>query len=87
MVRFNEGKIGSFTVTIEGQQDNYIETIKSLLYIISVTTDRDFLSQKELYDVCRLISDMLPDPNQIINPEDAALLKELKKQRYESKSK
>lgn len=54
----------SYTVTISGDQDDYISTIKSLLSLIS-SQEKDLISKDELSDICDLITAMLPTPEQI----------------------
>ena len=67
--------IESFTVTISGDEEQYIRTIKSLLSLIC-NVKEDMRDQNEIYDVCSLIECMLPTPDQIIlkkpadNPTD-----------------
>jgi hypothetical protein len=54
----------SYTVTISGDQDDYISTIKSLLSLIS-SQEKDLIDKDELSDICGLIASMLPTPEQI----------------------
>ena len=86
MVTFNKYKdesictaTESFTVTIFGDESEYIETIKSILFIMS-TFDKDAIfPQSDLNYLCNLVSCMLPDSEQIINKVDINLLKQIKK--------
>ncbi|MFZ4547547.1 MAG: hypothetical protein ACOYN4_08935 [Bacteroidales bacterium] len=68
-VIFNLGKninlIESYTVTITGDQDRYISTIKSLISLIRNVRE-DMNNKDEIIDVCDLIADMLPLPEQLI---------------------
>lgn len=67
-VIFNyEGELvrpSSFTVTIMGDQEEYIHTIKSLLSLIR-SVPQDSINSDTLVDVCDLIIDMLPSSEQI----------------------
>ena len=56
----------SYTVTINGDQDDYIHTIKSLLELIR-NVKEDMIDQDTICDVCDLITNMLPLGDQIIN--------------------
>jgi hypothetical protein len=56
--------IESFTVTISGDQDQYIRTIKSLLSLMMNVKD-DMRDPDDIFDICSLITDMLPTPEQI----------------------
>lgn len=55
----------SYTVTVFGDQDDYISTIKSLLSLIR-NVKEDMINPDELCDVCDLITYMLPTSDQII---------------------
>ena len=84
MVTFNKKEgfsnlYDSFSVTITGGKDEYIETIKNLLFVLSNCDSSVNLSQMELYNICNLISCMLPENEQIINMDDVELLKQIKK--------
>ena len=72
MVKFNDDN--TFTVSIEGCNGAYIDTIKALLTYVGQGDD-NYISQNELYYISNLIASMLPNPEQIINKEDAELLK------------
>lgn len=82
MVQFEKDKNGVdfFKIEVRGERENYIDLIKSLLTMIHIAPDTQEL-QNEFYDICNLIEYMLPDSDQIINKEDAELLKELKSKR------
>jgi hypothetical protein len=60
----------SYTVTIQGDTDEYINTIKSLISLIR-NVKEDMINPDQICDVCDLIIDMLPLPEQIIteNPD------------------
>ncbi|NDV79860.1 hypothetical protein [Dysgonomonas sp. 511] len=75
MVKFN--KDNTFSVSIEGCGDTYIDTIKALLSYIGYD-DGDILTKDERYYISNLIASMLPNPEQIINSEDIELLRAAK---------
>ena len=56
--------IESFTVTISGDEEQYLRTIKSLLSLIC-NVKEDMIDPDQIFDVCSLITDMLPTPEQI----------------------
>ena len=64
----------SYTITINGDQDQYLTMIKSLLSLIR-NVNEDMLSHDQICDVCDLITDMLPTEDQIIinNTNDKAV--------------
>lgn len=74
MVKFNNDN--TFTVSIEGENYTYVDTIKSLLAHASYAND--LISDNERYCINNLIASMLPHPEQIINSEDVELLKKVK---------
>lgn len=58
----------SFTVTVNGDQYNYLRLLKSLLGLVR-NQEQNMLNADQLCDVCDLISDMLPTEEQlVINP-------------------
>ena len=56
--------IESFTVTISGDEEQYIRTIKSLLSLIC-NVKEDMRDLDQIFDIYSLITDMLPIPEQI----------------------
>lgn len=86
MVTFNKDKIASsFTVTIEGDKTEYIETIKSILFLLGQYQSDILLTQDKLYFLTNLVSCMLPEDEQIISKDDVNLLKQIKKKAHERK--
>jgi|GEM_PF-6181278 hypothetical protein len=81
MVEFSKKeKFDYFSVTIEGDKDEYIETVKSLLTFMHSVED-EFATRNTRYYICNLIKGLLPDCDQIINMEDVELLKSIKQQK------
>lgn len=80
MVNFNENN--TFVVSIEGCNKVYIDTIKALIGCLS-NTDENSISNNERYCIGNLLDSMLPHPEQIINSEDAKLLKAAKQNNEE----
>jgi len=78
MVQFeNLDNRESFKVSIYGNSSEYVETIKTLLSVISIESD---INQTERYYLCNLIECLLPDPEQIISIDDAKELQRIKNQ-------
>lgn len=80
MVQFNKEKT---TVNIEMKycdQDSHIRTIQSLLYFLSHCNTEFIDAPNEIYYVCRLIEDMLPAHNQILDTDEVELFEQFKKQ-------
>ena len=91
MVTFNENKavpgmIESFTVTISGDKDAYIETIRTILLLLGQYQSDIELRQSDLYYICNLIDYMLPDSDQVINKNDVELLNQIKEKAHENAS-
>jgi hypothetical protein len=80
MVRFEKDKNGEdiFTLSIKGEPEKYIAIIKSLLYYLSMADDSVIIHQSERYDICSLISDMLPNEKQIISSEEYEIFQQFK---------
>jgi hypothetical protein len=78
MVRFEKDKKGEpvFTLSITGSKEKYIDTVKALLFYLGQADDNTITNQWERHNLCSLISDMLPDEDQIINTEEYKILKE-----------
>lgn len=68
MIQFDDKNL-AYTVTIVGDRGNYLDTIKTLLYIMGRESNSD-LSSKDINVMCNLIESMLPDARQIINLDD-----------------
>ena len=80
MIKFNKGKeitLDTYTIQREGDKLDYLDTINALLTLICLVPKED-VNSCEINEICRLIKDMLPDESQIIDAEDAELLKILK---------
>lgn len=75
MVQFSENK--DFTVTIKGNNEDYIELLKVLLDTVFNLNDGES-SYNDRYYICNLIKNMLPSKDQIVNIEDANMLKQIK---------
>ncbi len=82
MVQFqkNEQDFDTFSITILGDKEGYINLMKSLLTMIRLAPINKNELFDEFYDVCNLLTCMLPDKEQIISLEDAKLLKIYKAQ-------
>lgn len=76
MVQFNNASStqASFTVTIEGDKEDYLSTIKALLTYLSQVDEDTIQNQSDRYSICFLISSMLPDSQQIMSVEEMKLL-------------
>lgn len=71
MVHFSKNgneMLGSFTFSVEGDNEDYVNTLVSLLNLVSGQNE-DNLNYKDIAYVNQLIISMLPDPDQIINKE------------------
>lgn len=68
MIQFDDKNL-AYTVTILGDRSNYLETIKTLLYMMGRESNSD-LSSKDINVMCNLIESMLPDERQIINLDE-----------------
>lgn len=81
MVKFDltPDKTATFNVTVTGNEDEYIETIKSLLQVM-YSVPVEMHTNDSIFYLCNLIDNMLPSPEQIISIEDARELKRIKSQ-------
>lgn len=79
VVQFNKNNNGrdSFTFSVMGDKDDYIETMKSILHYLS-SIDNDFDNHNYRNLMCNLLESMLPDASQIVSPATATLLEQLK---------
>lgn len=89
MIQFNKSSVKngecapeSVTLTVVGQKDEYIETIKALVGVLG-GVEEDFISQRERYLICNLIDGMLPDSRQIVTMEEVSELERIKGQNIE----
>lgn len=71
IVTFNKGKSDgeknipdSFTITVEGNLDDYRATISTLLWCVSAMPE-DLIRNDERSNICRLIDAMIPTEEQI----------------------
>lgn len=72
MVNFNEDN--TFTLSIEGCNKVYIDTMKALIGCLS-NSDDNYISNNDRYSIANLLDSMLPNPEQIISNEDVRLLR------------
>lgn len=75
-IKNNNGR-DSFTFSVMGDKDDYIETMKSILHYLS-SIDNDFDNHNYRNLMCNLLESMLPDASQIVSPATATLLEQLK---------
>ena len=75
MVQFNGN--ANFNITVDGDRGGYIELLEVLLDSIAYPSDTESYN-KDRYVICNLIKSMLPSENQIVNIEDADMLKQIK---------
>ena len=75
MVQFNGNS--NFSITVAGDRGDYIELLETLLDSIAYPDDGESYN-KDRYVICNLIKSLLPSENQIVNIEDADILKQIK---------
>lgn len=81
MIRFDKvnNRSENFSISIQGDKHDYIETIKAILSVLSKMPEESYVSQ-EVYYMCNLIESLLPDERQIVNLDEAEYLQAIKEQ-------
>lgn len=79
MVQFNKNNNGcdTFTFSVIGDANEYIETMQALLKCLG-SIDDGFILQDDRSVITNLLIGMLPDASQLISPTDAILLQQFK---------
>jgi len=78
MVTFNKDNI---TITLQGDKDTYVQTLKALNNAASDLSER---GTDYAYLLHNLINDMLPDFKQLVNVDESMQLNRMKEQNRET---
>lgn len=73
-----QADVSNFTITIDGDHGDYLETIKSLLNVLSLLPEGECYAHDRNY-ICALISEMLPSQEQVKMLFDAQVKDRVKK--------
>lgn len=75
----NSSETAQFTISVDGDKDDYIETLQALLRAVQVLSNEDS-TENECFYLTNLIRGMLPNYKQVINIDEVEKLEEIKQQ-------